>query len=418
MTREEKSARVAEIEAELERIEYKLDQLDVQQFTRKLVINSSYGSLSSRSNPIGDDDLANAITVMGSASIQQVNVIAIDWVRRRALAEYARLREEAPEGMEGDADRDAIDAAVADIEGDERLDLRIITFNDTDSLGFSLTIVPIKVFEHTDEGEIKVTEEGYALVETACEDINAEFNRWFAEKTNTINPLLNFKREKICDLGVWLKKGNSDEEAKKNYIVRVIDNEGELHNDGRYFKYTGVKLARSVVPKALKELAKRVVEEGVFSRRRQVADGLVQRLYDAYVEMPVDDKAAIQRCNNMEQYVGPDFTCVLGTPGHIRAAATYNRVISDEGLVHLEPLRSGDTAKIVQVTKDNRWGVEKVAYKDTWPPEFDGLFKLDHKTGFSKIIYDEICRIYKSVDWGSFNPAEKFSVSLLDLLGL
>ena len=38
------------------------------QYTIKILINSAYGAINSRMNPLGDDDIGNAICSMGSRS--------------------------------------------------------------------------------------------------------------------------------------------------------------------------------------------------------------------------------------------------------------------------------------------------------------------------------------------------------------
>lgn len=69
MTKEEE---IQYIESEIKRLELLNEQEDILQYALKIAINSAYGAISSRKNPIGDDDLANAITVSGSQSIKQV----------------------------------------------------------------------------------------------------------------------------------------------------------------------------------------------------------------------------------------------------------------------------------------------------------------------------------------------------------
>ena len=55
---------------------------------------------------------------------------------------------------------------------------------------------------------------------------------------------------------------------------------------------------------------------------------------------------------------------------------------------------------------------------NAWPDEFDEVFTIDTRTGFEKLIYDEIKRFYKSMKWPAFNPAQNYAVSLYDILGI
>lgn len=404
-----------EINEELAENLRNMQTLNVLQLSYKLLINSSYGSLSSRANPIGDDDLANAITMMGSTLIQKLNDIIQECVREYAAREYKNLlAKETDETKKREYTK-----KIENFETNPKSAYSALVFNDTDSGGFSLELVPVKMFDKHD-GKIEITPEGYNLVNSICKDINERFVNWYVEKTNSSNCRLVFKREKICDIGIWLKKGGkSDEEAKKNYVCRVIDDENVQHFDGKYVKYTGVKLARSVIPKPLKNASKEIVFTMLESQDRKTTDIKVQELYDKYCNMEMDEKAAVQKANGIEKRTIPDsWEFLKGTPGHIKPAISYNRIIAQKGLVRLSPIVSGDTYKIVNVKTNNKWGIDKIAYLDEWPKEFDEYFQIDNQTGFKKIIFDEIARFYKTVNWPAFNPADNYAMSLLDILDL
>lgn len=397
---------IASLKKQLAENNYKLDQLDIQQMAYKLIINSAYGAISSRQNPVGDDDLGNAITVMGSTSIQHVNKIVIEFVRKKIIEKLESEIKQNPGNVEElKVSLEHIKKAK-DIPG-------VLVANDTDSAMFSLSKCGIKICD----GD-KVTEEGYALVDECDNYINDEFVKWYEKLTNSHNCRLNFKREKICDCGIWLKKKGArkydDEgEAKKNYVVHILDNEGVKHPK---FKYTGVKFAKSIIPGKLKELGKRIVENMLLTQDRQCTDRLVQKLYDDFIKLPIDSKALIQRCNDMKKYDnGNSKEFILGTPGHIRAAMNYNRVIKELNLKKYQKIKSGDIAKIVFV-EPNKFGVERLAYLDTWPDEFNEVFTIDNKQMFENALYEEIKRFYTSVDWPSFNPTHDYAFSLVDLL--
>lgn len=405
--------RKQEIESRLVRIEYLLESKDTEQYVLKIRINSAYGAVSSTMNPMGSDDLANAITMMGSTSIQQVNVFAKQYVRNKCIEMQRKAYESNPTLEESRKLRALENSTLVDFSD-------CVVFNDTDSCGISLSRIPIKMFEKKD-GRIEVTKEGYELEEEAGRIINDDFVNWYSEKTNSHNCRLIFKREKICDIGIWLMKGGkSDEEAKKNYVCRVIDNEGVPHFDGKYVKYTGVKLARSVIPKPMKEAAKGVVWTMLDTESRQATDNKVRALWEQYCNMTPDEKAAIQKANGIEKYIPQEETFGMylkGTPGHVKAALNYNMLIKTLGIKRLQPIQSGDTYKIVHV-KPNKWGFDRLAYLDEWPKEFNEVIEIDDVIGFNKLIYEEIKRFYKTVGWHAFNPSDNYEMSLLEILGL
>lgn len=387
MTKEEIVKRIETLKRKISENDQSIDTKNVTQLALKLMINSAYGGISSRSNPLGDDDLANAITVMGSTSIQKINDIAVDFVKK--WREEHNLK------------------PLSDNKLNECL-----VFNDTDSAGVSLDLCEVNMFD----GD-RITDEGYNLVNTFSDFVNEEFEKWYKKTTNSKDCRLYFKREKVCDAGLYLEKGGSEEEAKKNYVLHILDDEGVKHPK---FKYTGVKFAKSIIPTALKDAGKKIVEHMILSNDRCSTDKLVQDLYQQYCDMPLDDRSSLQRCNNIEKWIDRTNSdgYRLGTPGHVRAAIRYNNALKDLNIKKYKPIESGENAKIVFVEKNNRYGIDKIAYLDGWPEEFEGVFTIDTRKGFEKLIYDEIKRFYKSMKWPAFNPAQNYAVSLYDILGI
>lgn len=373
--------RIKELEAKIEENKLRIEQLDILQYVLKILINSSYGAISNPNNPIGNDRLANAITIAGSTSIKKVNDIARDFVRMK---------------RNNDEDYDYSQVVVA---------------NDTDSAYISLSGCEVNMFK-----DGLVTDEGYALVNECSDYINEQFIKWYGEISNSHRITLDFKREKICDKALFLKKKDKDEEAKKNYVLHVLDDEGDKYKGGK-FKYTGVKFKRSVIPNALKDAGKKVVEDMILNEDMGATNSLLGKIYEQYKEMPMDDKAIIQRCNNMEKYKNGDSKeFISGTPGHIRAAMNYNRVIKEMGLKKYQDIASGDMAKIVFL-KPNRFEIDKIAYLDEWPKEFNEVFDIDDAVTFKKTVFDEIARFYKSIGWPSYDPTKNYALNLLDILG-
>ena len=392
---------IKELKAKIKENDFVIEQKDIMQYTIKILINSAYGAINSHDNQLGDDDIGNAICSMGSKSIQQMNKFARQFVdmKRKEL------------GYDGDIDWE-----------------RVVVFNDTDSLGIDFSGVGIKMFD----GD-KVTDKGYDLVNEADDFFSKEFPAWYEKFTNSHNCCLYFKREKICDAGLYLTKlKNADEAAKKNYVLHILDNEGVKHPK---FKYTGVKFARSVMPSNLKEMGKRIVENMMLTQDRTSTQQMINQLYRDYCDMSPIDKAETKKCNNMEKYTNLRVEKVVKgkevkfltydnmgkkivIPGHIRIAQNYNKVLKDKNLTNLLEVNSGDVVKIVPVERDNPWELKQICFLDEWPIEFDEYFKIDDKTGFEKIIYEELKRYYQTMGWPPFNPALNYEFSLFDILGI
>lgn len=383
MDKTEIKEKIRKLKAKVKKNDLLIKQLDIQQYVLKILINSSYGAISNQNNPIGNDRLANAITGAGSTSIKKVNDIAKAFVKMKR----------------GGKEDDTFDYS------------KVVVANDTDSAYISLVGCGVKMFE-----DGLVTEEGYELAAECDEYINKEFAKWYSDISNSNNVTVNFKREKICDKALFLKKKDKDEEAKKNYVLHVIDDENTVYKGGK-FKYTGVKFKRTVIPAALRETGKTIVENMILTDNMYETNNLLSSIYEKFKTMDIDEKAIIQRCNNMEKYkIDSDREFISGTPGHIRAAMNFNRVIKKMGLKKYQDIASGDTAKVVFL-KPNKFDIDKIAYIDTWPKEFVGVFDVDDSVMFKKTLFDEIGRFYKSVDWPVFDPTKNYALNLLDLIG-
>lgn len=386
---------IEEIKRKISQNEREIERLNTEQLALKQVIVSAYGSIISPKNFMSDSDLGNAITKNGVESIQKVNRLATEFVKEKIIAS---MREK---GNDSEAQKQISKLKKADdIDG-------VVVMNATDSAAISLSKCGEQIFRN---GE--VTEAGYNLIKDFCGEVNKKFKVWF-EKTTFCNECkLKFKREKICDAGVWLKSANGETDAKNNYVLHVVDNEGVK---GSQFKYAGVKFARSTISKSLKDEGKKIIENMILHQDQKENDILVKSFYEKYQNLSIEDKAIIQRCANMKDYDNSDLNggYVKGTPGHIKAALNYNKIIKDLGLVQYKPIHSGDMAKIVFL-ENNIYKFEAIAFLDNWPREFDQYFKVDNAVMFEKSVFGEIKRFYKSVGWETFNPSDDYGFNLFD----
>lgn len=373
----------------IEELKGLITQKDILQYALKILINSAYGAISSAKNPIGDTDLANAITTAGSTSIKYINVLARRFVQMKNP-----------------------NISANDLEA-------VVVFNDTDSCCIRLDKCGVEVCK-----DGAVTPEGYALVQECDDFIDAEFQKWFKATTNSEKCTVYFKREKICDAGIFLKKKDSDEEAKKNYILHILDNEGVKKPS---FKYTGVKFARSTLSNALKEAGKKVAEHMILTQDEASCEEYLRNLYKEFCDMPLEDICTIQRCNNLSKFANQfkandtnkfgllDYP--KGTPGHIKAGINFNLVLDKLGLTSYEKVKSGDMCKIIYVYPHNKFAIDRIGFLDTWPEEFNQYFQIDYETTFVKTVFDEVRRLYNSVDWQPFHPHKGYENSIWDLLG-
>ena len=65
----------------------------------------------------------------------------------------------------------------------------------------------------------------------------------------------------------------------------------------------------------------------------------------------------------------------------------------------------------------NKYMLESIAFKNEFPEEFSGLFKVDYDKMFEKILFQAIERFYEAVHWRIRKPKDNVQTELFDLFG-
>lgn len=342
-------------------------RLDALQYALKLSINSLYGCLTSKSSPIGDDDLGNSITLSGQAAIKSVN----EYVRNYIRDTYCN------------------DLTEQEIE-------ELVQFNDTDSCGITLRALHKRGVTICENG--KVTEEGYRIINDISDKVNQHMIDWSKEHFNTNRCTLDLKREKICDFGLYRKK--------KNYILHVIDDEGKVDEVTGELKtkwhYSGIELAKAIMTKQLKELGKKVIEPMVLEQDRFKTDKMLQNAYDQFKELPLEIICKLARIKTFDKYVRncEAFKCAKGMQQHVRAAYYHNLILEKEKITGYQPLMQGDDCQILPVKPTNKYRIDCIAFRTgECPKEFLDIFEPDYVAMFEKPFYSCISSLYAVAGW-------------------
>jgi hypothetical protein len=104
--------------------------------------------------------------------------------------------------------------------------------------------------------------------------------------------------------------------------------------------------------------------------------------------------------------------------GHVKAAHYYNVMLDKLDLAgKYEKFKSGEKVKQVDLVVPNKYGIDRMGFKDKFPPEFAEIFKIDYETSFVKILFAPIDTIYKAVNWVLRKPNENVRVELDDIFG-
>ena len=176
---------------------------------------------------MGDGDIARSITLTGQEVIKQSNIILRNYIK-----ENTNLTDE------------------------DLIDKDPVLYNDTDSCYVTITSLlehkKLPLFEEKYSpatNNIVVKDEVYTLVQDIEDYLNKHIKAWAKESLNTIDPRFVFKRESICDKGLFLQK--------KRYVLHKLDDEGDPCNT---FKYTGVEVVRTTMPDPIKPHVKGIIK--------------------------------------------------------------------------------------------------------------------------------------------------------------
>lgn len=353
------------------------EKLDIEQYLLKILLNSVYGVFGNRFFGLYDLDIAKSVTLTGQAMIKKSTDIV------KTYAEQV--------------------AKVEDVSD-------IVVYGDTDSNFFDFGIIldKLKVPFFEEIGDtIKVTEDAIKVIDSVESYLNQQINKWAKSQLNSQDPRYHFSREKICLNGIFL--------TKKNYILRVLNNEGF---DCDKIVEKGVELVKSTHSEAVKNLIRSVVYCIFYEKGREAADKKYLEALDSFKTFGVDDISRRQNVKNHEKYadLAKGVQVALNTPYVHKGAIYYNNLIQDLDLGGKYPkISSGQKVKHVYLKK-NRFGFKGIAFNDRLPEEFD--LHPDYDYQFKKMVLPLIERCYKGSGWQLPDVDKLTDTNLFEFLGI
>lgn len=362
-------------EDEIRKLQSDIQKYNTFQHAYKINLNSVYGYMGNSYAPMGDDDIASAVTLTGQDVIKRSNDIYKEYIKERFPAHSDSIINES------------------------------VIYNDTDSCYISLKFLESDVPLLDGEG---VSKDFLGLCDDIENTLNIGMSEWAIKKYKSLDPRFVFKRESVCDSGIFL--------AKKYYVLHILDDEG-IKTDK--FKYVGVDVVKTTMPRAIKPYIKIIIEDMTINKSIVSSRELYMSAYDEFKKLPPEDIAAISGMNNFEKYsrACKDLEMGKGTPGHVKAAYYHNWLIDKLELQgKYEKFQSGDKVKKVQLKVPNKYGLDIIAFKGKYPEEFNEIFVVDYEKIFDKVFYSPIKRFYDVLNWTLRKPAENVRIEFDDLL--
>lgn len=361
-------------ESEILKMENQIQKCDTFQNAYKICLNSMYGYTGNSYAPLGDDDIASSVTLTGQSINKKSRLLFIEYLNNNFNIN----------------DKDAEKCCIA---------------GDTDSCYFSLKSLDSKGYKLMDGGNIS------SKFLEICEDlekyINTNITKWSVNKFRSLDSRIVYKRESIADCGIFL--------AKKHYVLHILDDEGMKVDK---FKYKGVSVVTTTMPRVLKPYIKKVVENMIHTKSLKLTNDLFNEAYEIFKKLPNESISKISGMNNYEQYSAKcnGLQVVKKMPPNLKSAYFHDHLVKELGLESKYQLfRSGDKVRSLYIKTPNRYNIKNIGFKDNYPKEFDEFFEVDHELMFMKMFFDKIEIFYEAVNWKLRKPNENVKVELEDL---
>lgn len=262
-----------------------------------------------------------------------------------------------------------------------------VIYMDTDSVLFNLNILVEKYYKNISHDKIvdildKIYQQKIApIVDNSCNILS--------EKLNAFRNTIYFKRETICDVGIFV--------AKKFYILSVYNSEGVSYNPPK-IKIKGLASVRSSTPAVVRQKLKDVIPILLAGQELELHK-FVSDFKAEFITLKVDQIASPRKVSGLSKYGSADIY-KKATPIQTRASLLYNNYIKSyklENKYHMA--NDGDKIKFVYLKSPNPIRENVIAFPDTLPEEF-GLRKyIDYEKQFEVTFIKPLESIITYLGW-------------------
>jgi len=353
--------------------------LNNKQYALKILMNSIYGAFANNFFFLSDRDIARSITLTGQTVIKHANEIIENFY------------------IESGIDKASLETKSPTI------------YNDTDSVYISIQPLIEKNNIKLLKKDKTLSTEAEKIIEKLEKYINEKICNWAKKELNSKTPTLEFKRESICDVGIFIQK--------KRNVLHVIDEEGVPCDKT---KYTGIEVVRSTMTKEVKEFNKNIIETMLKTRDPSQTNIIMDKIYEQFQTKPENELSFVVGIKNYEKYADScnELTTVKGMPVHVKAAYYYNYFIKKMGLgKKYEKITSGDKIQYYYVQQPNKYALTVMAFKNRMPEEFKDEFPMDKEKQFEKLVSETMRKLFEPVGWQIREPGQMNYANLELLFG-
>ena len=304
------------------RLENLIAAADATQGAMKVLANSGYGASANKGFRYFNLSIAEGITLTGQLGIQYIGNMMNRYLNKKF-----------------GTDKDYV-----------------IT-SDTDSAYIQLDNLPsdpTNIQQSVDEIDNFLEKEFTPFINAAYQKLS---DRLGAKKN-----LLDMKREAIADVGIF--------RGKKNYVLRVWDNEHVRYNEP-VLKMTGIETARSDKPMIVRKKLERDLEILLTGTQEQLLSS-IESFKSEFYNAPVEAIASPKGLSDYTKWVDKNGNLLPKAPYHVKAAHAHNTLIIEKGLRKtVERIKNGNKVRLMALKKINPCRCSNIAFMGTLPVGFD-----------------------------------------------
>lgn len=341
-----------QLKEEIARLEQNVTQLDSQQMSIKILMNSVYGALGAGSFRYFDVRMAEAVTQTGQLITRSAERAVNE--RIKSLAGY--------------------DNAVY--------------YADTDSVGCNLQPIVDKHFAGKSDAAIYK-----ALEAVGAQKVTPALDKCFAQlatRLQCVESAIVFKPEQIAKKAVHI--------AKKRYVQYVIGSEGVVYKEPK-MKMMGIEAVRSSTPMVVRDLIKESLYI-IMTSDENAVQKFIDDKYEWFTKLRPEEVAFPRGANDIEKYIDPETVFRKGCPIHVRGALLYNDWLKKKGLdVEYEKVYSSGKMKFVYLRLPNPLHEDVIGFAEVLPEQFGLHDHIDYYKQWTKSFIEPMERILNAAGW-------------------